>query len=74
MKRDMDLVRTIVFLLEDHEHGRSPREIQIDGYTAEQIGYHAYIMKEAGLIRAAVRSVNSPSPCAIPTGLTWAGH
>jgi hypothetical protein len=75
MKRDMDLVRQIVFKLEDNEHGRAPRRLTIEGYTEEQIGYHVHLMVEAGLLKGAKTShMGSPSPSAIPTSLTWEGH
>lgn len=75
MKRDMNLVRQLVLAIEASPSGFAPRDLVIDGYTREQIGYHLYVMLEAGLIRGAdvtVHSANSPE--AIATGLTWAGH
>jgi len=75
MKRDMDLVRKIVFALEEHEHGHAPHYFRIDGYDEEVVGYHVYIMTQAGLVNGAdttVRGDNSPS--AIPLSLTWEGH
>ena len=75
MKRDMDLVRSILLKLEEHEHGRAPVPLVIDGYTEEQIGYHVYLMDEAGLLIALkTQSRGSTSPCAIPMRMTWAGH
>ena len=63
MKRDMDLVRKIVFALEEHEHGHAPHPFLIEGYTDEQVGYHTHLMKEAGLILAAnVTTMESTSP------------
>jgi hypothetical protein len=47
----MDLVREIHLALEQHPHGFAPDELRIDGFTEEQVGYHAYIMGQAGLIR-----------------------
>ena len=74
MKRDMELVRKILLAVEESEHG-SVHGVQMEGYTAEQIGYHAHLMKEAGLIHAAVTThLGSPSPEAMPTGLTSQGH
>jgi len=75
MKRDMDLVRKILLACEQHEHGRAPNRLQIDGYTDEEIGYHAYIMEQAGLVEACdVSHSGSHSPEAIITSLTWDGH
>lgn len=75
MKRDMDLVRKILLDLEKHEHGRAPSQLEIEGYSQEQIGYHVHLMDEASLLRAAdVTHRQSPSPQATPISLTWEGH
>jgi hypothetical protein len=75
MKRDMDLVRKILMACSDHEHGRAPANLQIAGYSEEEIGYHAYIMNEAGLVRATdITNMGSPSPAAFIVSLTWDGH
>jgi hypothetical protein len=75
MKRDMNLVRQIVLSIEASPSGFAPRELAVEGYSHEEIGYHLFIMLEAGLIRGAdvtVHGANSPE--AIATSLTWAGH
>jgi Hypothetical protein (DUF2513) len=75
MKRDMDLVRKILMVCSDHEHGHAPPNLQIDGYTDEEIGYHAHIMEQAGLVRAFdVTDSGSLSPEAQIVSLTWEGH
>lgn len=76
MKRDLDLVRAILLWMEARPEGRNINwKIEIDGYTAEQIGYHAYLMSQAGLIEAADATFQeSHSPQFVPQQLTWAGH
>ncbi len=75
MKRDMDLVRRILLKIEEHEHGLPPRDLNIDGYSAEQIGYHVYLMGQGGLLKVANGThFGSASPEAIPLGMLWAGH
>ena len=75
MKRDMDLVRAILLEIEKHEHGFAPDEWNVEGYTEEQINYHAYIMMEGGLVEGAdVTTRGSESPEAVIRHLTWAGH
>ena len=37
MKRDMELIRKMILLIEDHPSGWAP-DIEIVGYTAQQIG------------------------------------
>ena len=75
MKRDLQLIRKILFAMEQHEHGFAPHPLGIDGYTEAQIGHHAYLMEEAGLIEAAeCTHFQSGSPTAIPTTITWDGR
>lgn len=71
----MDLVRDILFAVEAHPSRFAPRQIEIEGYTEEQIAYHAYIMADAGLADATdATHMQSASPEAHITKLTWAGH
>ena len=75
MKRDMDLVRKIILAIESHEHGSMDEMVVVDGYSDEQVGYHAHLMLQAGLIDGfdiSARDENSPT--VQPTSLTWAGH
>lgn len=75
MTRDMDLVREILLALEKHPHGFGPRELQIDGFTKEQIGYHIHIMGQAGLVETSERTdLDSTGPMARAKSLTWEGH
>jgi hypothetical protein len=74
MKRDMDLIRKMLLTIEADEHGFAP-EIQIPDYTQEEIGYHAILLKEAGLaIVSDLTSFGSSSPIGKVVRLTWAGH
>ena len=50
MKRDMDLIRKILLLMEVEPQRKVPG---IEGYTSEQIGHHVYLMMQAGLIEGA---------------------
>jgi hypothetical protein len=75
MKRDMDLVRKILMACNDYEHGRAPARLEIDGYSEEEIGYHAHFMAEAGLVRATdITHSGSASPQAHIVSLMWEGH
>lgn len=75
MKRDMELVRKIVFAIENYPSGYAPKSLIIDDYTDEQISYHVYIMSKAGLVEGLdVTNSNSTSPQAIARNLTWQGH
>ena len=75
MKRDMNLIRKLLLIINEHEHGYAPKNIEIEGFSEEQIGYHALLLGEAGLIEAKpLKSYDSESPTAIPIRLTWSGH
>lgn len=79
MKRDMDLIRELLFWIErkpDHAV-RKPHEIDIDGYSSDEIGYHLSRMYEAGLISGEVLRSTSTADRIIqvwPFDLSWAGH
>jgi hypothetical protein len=75
MKRNMELVRSILLEMEKQESGFVKGGLEVDGFDDEAIGYHCYLMAQAGLINAAEStSMSSSSPSAIPTSLTWEGH
>ena len=75
MKRDMDLIRKIVLTLEEAPTGYAPENLQIEGYTDEQIGYHAYLMIDAGLATGGHTDISgASSPFGFLNNLTWAGH
>lgn len=48
MRRDMELIRMMVLAIEDHTSGWAP-DLNFEGYTPAQIGYHAYLLVNAGL-------------------------
>ena len=49
--------------------------LDIDGYTEEQIGFHVYLMIQAGLLSGGdVTHVGSSSPIAMAQSMTWAGY
>ncbi|MGL4550862.1 MAG: DUF2513 domain-containing protein [Gemmataceae bacterium] len=74
MQRNMDLVRMIMTRLESSPGGWAP-PFGIQSFSPQEIGYHAHIMMQEGLIEAVdVTSTESSGPEAIPTNLTWKGH
>lgn len=75
MQRKMDLVREILFAVEKYQHGRFDSNLSIEGYSEEEIGYHIFIMGEAGLLAVSDETDDtSLSPQAVPEHLTWEGH
>jgi len=73
MKRDMDLVRKILFQVEAHQAPDAPFEVDVPGYSQEQIAYHVRLLAAAGLLRAMDFSGNGPLDWQ-PQSLTWSGH
>lgn len=75
LKRDLDLVRSILLVIESQDHGSFSGDLEVNGFTDEEIGYHVYLMGQAGLIDASdVTNMDSPSPYAIAHSITWYGH
>jgi DNA-binding transcriptional ArsR family regulator len=52
MRRNMDLARAILLELEQRPFTGSWHEIEIAGYTPEEISYHVRLLFEAGFIDA----------------------
>lgn len=75
LKRDMDLVRSILKTVGDAE-GPVSIEKLVDGqYGRELVGYHIRIMEEAGLVVATIKSAgNNPYYWCEITRLTWVGN
>ena len=73
MKRDMDLIRKILLIVEESKSSNV-----IEGYTQDEIKYHQSLIIEADLAKGRVLPDFS-SPTNIPavvniSGLTWKGH
>jgi hypothetical protein len=78
MKRDMDLVRSILFLLEERSRSASiqPEAFPIEGSSAFEIQYHVNLLYQAGFINGEpTRSSTSDRLISVlPFDLTWQGH
>jgi hypothetical protein len=75
VKRDKDLIRKLVLAIEDAPSGYAPNDLAIEGYTPEQIDYHAYLIVDAGLAEGErVDHMQSVGPEVMLRNLTWAGH
>jgi hypothetical protein len=71
----MELIRKIMLAVEQHEHGFAPRELAIEGYTDEQLGYHCYLLGDAELAEVIeIERRGADSPYAVMRKLTWKGH
>ena len=74
MKRDMDLCRKILFTIEESEK-MVIYNIDIEGYSLEQISYHCKLLNEAMLISDYNAQYSNNSIYAFAVGqLTWEGH
>jgi len=73
MKRDMDLIRTILLELETVPYDENWKTVQIEGRTEEEVNYHVLLLDEAGLIEAKVIPVGNIKRC-YPIRLTYRGH
>ena len=75
MKRDMDLVRTILLALADSGEPLWSTDLVTDEYSRNVIGYHFLILDEAGLIMANVKAAgDDPYYIAVASRLTWEGN
>jgi hypothetical protein len=71
----MDLIRKILLTLSDNPAGYAPQPFQIKGHSDEEVGYHCWLLGEAGLINASnITGFGNNAPQAIPHTLTWKGH
>ncbi|MCI0378775.1 MAG: DUF2513 domain-containing protein [Gemmataceae bacterium] len=74
MKRDMDLVRSILAKVEEEGKVRGwIRDLSIPNHSAEEVSYHIQLLAEAGLLEALTRKTLGNLQ-ALPMRLTWAGH
>lgn len=74
MKRDMDLIRKILFEIEKSAYTGSYIDVDIEGYKRNEVDYHVSLLYEAKLIRGNHNpSREKPSGVDI-LSLTWDGH
>lgn len=77
MKRNMDLAREILRLVEDSEtdpiQGVSVEPLEEKGYSRVEVHYHIKLLYEAGLVDARDYTTNSGFYWQLKA-LTWEGH
>ena len=76
MKRDMDLVRKLLFEIEKCDDPWGPHQsLKIDGYSNQVVSYHIKLLAEAGLIEAQdVSEMGADGFRWWAGSLTWEGH
>jgi DNA-binding transcriptional ArsR family regulator len=73
MKRDMELIRKILVVLEDSQQTQGVIPLEFEGYTDDQVSYHVKILAEQGIIEATDCSARREFAWRA-RGLTWDGH
>jgi len=75
MKRDLDLIRKILFKVEEKADPTPEFDLKIDDYPQEIINYHIVLMNEAGLLIGGAEELSDGSyVIAYVSRLTWEGH
>ena len=75
MQIDMELIRKILFKIEDTIDNIGKTNLQIEGYSKEQVAYHCAILYEGGYIHACNIQYGSNEVYSFSVGrLTWEGH
>lgn len=71
----MELIRKILFKIEDTIDNIGKTNLQIEGYSKEQVAYHCAILYEGGYIHACNIQYGSNEVYSFSVGrLTWEGH
>jgi hypothetical protein len=72
MKRDMELIRGLLFLIEEQES--SQQELKIpEEINRDQAVYHLKLMEQAGFTKNNIKYADN-EPFWIYSNLTWQGH
>ena len=71
----MDLCRKILIEVESWPTTLAPQNVEIEGYTDEQVGYHAWLLADEGLIEGVELLGDGQSVHSFrPRSLTYIGH
>jgi hypothetical protein len=74
MKRDMDLIRKILLEVEGSPSDKDFEDLKIDGYTDEEVEYHAWLLIDAKLAHGYVTLPDVGYPHPEVKCLSWSGH
>lgn len=75
MKRDPELIRSILLRIEGHDGSNCEIDTSFDGFDEATVRYHVALLIEANFIRGSSYVITeSLVPMAVPGLLTWAGH
>src|SRR5262249_21840086 len=73
MKRDMDLVRTILLQVEEREDGR-PIYLNLPDFSDDIVAQHVRLLGRQGFVEISDSASLSNQYACEPLRLTWAGH
>ncbi len=71
MKRDMDLIRTLLLKIESFPNFPAGHSVSIEGYSKDEINFHLYLLGDAGLIHSQFEDGSFDSRYI--SSLTWKG-
>jgi hypothetical protein len=75
MKRDMELIRKILFAIEEQYVDVALYDLEIEGYDQKTIAYHCRILHDANFISDYNAEFAGDELCSFGIGsLTWEGH
>lgn len=75
MQRDMELVRKILFKIEEIVDNVACHNLKIEGYSMNQVAYHCSILYEGGYIYDYKAQYDGNGVYSFGVGrLTWEGH
>ena len=77
MKRDMDLIRTLLLMAEE-ECGTEPlTQFEIEGYEDQEIYYHIELILQAGFVVGGISTTTTSEKKVVDNtirSVTWEGH
>ena len=74
MKRDMELIRKILFAIEERYEDTALYNLQIDGYSMAEVAFHCKLLHEAGFVSDYGAQYGDDRICMFGVGaLTWDG-
>ncbi len=76
MRRDLDLVRSILIYVEKAEDEVDAEDLVTDGWPFEIVAYHVRLMAHHGLVDLSddTRDMNGETLSLVVSGLTWDGQ
>jgi len=75
VKRNIDLIRELLFITEKSHRSVAVWTIKIKGISAETIDYHAYLLQDGGYIKADIEQLEDDTfDTVLIHSLTWSGH